>query len=1136
MRCPRCSAENPDAAKFCSACGTALQPARPGGERRVVTVLFCDVKGSTALAESMDPEDWAEVMAGAFRTLTAPIERYEGTVARVMGDAVLAYFGAPRAHEDDPERAVLAALDMRREASRYAARIKAERGITELAVRIGINTGLAVLGDASGTGIEYTAMGDAVNVAARLQAAAEPGSIVIGDTTRRQVEPFFELRPLGTLEVKGRIAPVPAFEVVARRAAATRTRVPFVGRADALAVLSEALADVRAGRGRIVAVAGDAGIGKSRLIDELRAQWSASGGGSWAEARGQSYGAAQPYHLIRQQVLSACGASEDEPAATILAKVAGGLARAELGEGEVDVMLAVLGLVTEPAMSGEALRDEIARVTEALVRRRYQDGPGVDVFDDLHWSDPASIDLLARLLPLADELPVLFVLAYRPDRESAAWRLRQRTETELPHLWTEHALEPLSDSESASLLASLVPPDRLSDERCGQILAKAEGNPLFIEELARALADSPSADVPLPESVHALVASRIDRLEEPARQALQAAAIIGRTFAYRVLRAVAGLDGQLDRQLSTLQRVDLVRETGREPERRFAFRHALTQEAAYRGILQRRRRELHRAVAETLVALYGDRLDEFSAEIGGHFAEAADARAVDHLTHAGLRAMRLYAIDDAIAHLSRALEVGRATAAASMALGAAYIALARSHELRGEFARALALYDEMERAAKEQGDTDLELAATARRAGILAPPTPVRDLERAERELEAAVPRARERGDRVALARMYWAQMLVLGWRGHTEEARHIGAEGIALAREAGDREILAFLLNDYSRGWTQSGDSAAGLAEGAEAIRVFRELGNRAMLTDALATHAMALFILGDLEAVRRLSDEASAIADAIGNPWGRSFALFIRIATELEAGDWGTAIEYGEIALREGAKAGFVAVQVWPRSDLALVYDLAGAPDKADAHLAIAYETAKERMHDWLPVVVWRHAMIAARRGDVAAARRLRAEATALPKEPPFFQQFALDLPKAIVQLAEGDASGARAAARAGRDAHTAMKVRPFTADFDAVIAETSLHLDDLPAAAEAIERGLIEARGFGSKRVLWDLYMLEARLADRHGDPGRARRARADASDISRGIAASLERVGLADAYRARPDVATLLLSSEGSVERG
>lgn len=1127
MRCSRCSLENPDAAKFCAECGSALQPLRAAeGERRVVTVLFCDVKGSTTLAESMDPEDWADIMAGAFRALTGPIDRYEGTVARVMGDAVLAYFGAPRAHEDDPERAVLAALEMRRDVGVYAARLRAERGIAELSVRIGINTGLAVLGDASGTGIEYTAMGDAVNVAARLQTAAEPGAIVVGNATRKQVEPFFELRPLGALEVKGRSAPVAAFEVLSRRAAATRTRVPFVGRERELGALRDALADVRAGRGRILAIAGDAGIGKSRLIDELRAQWSASGGGPWAEARGQSYGAVQPYGIIRQQILSACGAVEDESADAIREKVARGLAGAELEEGAVEVMLAVLGLVPDPAMSGEALRDEIARITEGLVRRRYRDGPGVNVYDDLQWSDPASVDLLARLLPLADELPVLFVVAYRPDRESTAWRLRQRAETELPHLWTEHVLERLSEEESATLLDELLPRDRLVGARRTQLLDRAEGNPLFIEELARAIADAGSTDVPLPESVHVLVAARIDRLEEPTRQTLQAAAVIGRTFAYRVLRAVAGMDGQLDRQLSTLQRVDLIRETGREPERRFSFRHALTQEAAYSGILQRRRRELHRSVAETLVELHPDRMDEFAAEIGGHFAEAADPRAVEHLAHAGQRAMRLYALDDAVAYLSRALELARKTDPDRTSLAPIYISLARTHELKGDFAGALALYDEMERAAQERGDVDMELAAVARRVGILAPPTSTRDLERAERELKAAVPRARERGDRAALARMLWAQMLVLGWRDEADEARRIGSEGIALAREVGDKEILAFLLNDHSRGWTQSGHSAAGIEEGAEAVALFRELGNRAMLTDALSTQAMARFVLGELDAVVRLSDEAFAIADAIGNPWGRAFALFLRVASELERGDWGRAIELGEAAMREGANAGFVAVGIWPRTDLALAYELSGAPDKADEHLAAALEAATSRMTDWLPVVVARRALIAARRGDLATARRLRAEAHGLPSGSPFFRQFALDLPQAIVQLAEGDLSGARDAARVGREAHVALKVGPYTADFDVVIAEASIRLDDLPAATQAIDRGLVEARALGSMRVLLDLLVLAARLADLQGNAVAAGRARAEAAAIVRGIAASLERVGLAEAFRARPAVAALL----------
>ena len=1099
MRCPRCSSVNPDAAKFCSVCGGPLQTPRAGeGERRVVTVLFCDVKGSTSLAESMDPEDWGDVMAGAFRALTGPIERYEGTVARVMGDAVLAYFGAPRAHEDDPERAVLAALEMRRDVAVYAARVRAERGIAELPVRIGINTGLAVLGDASGLGIEYTAMGDAVNVAARLQTAAEPGAIVIGESTRRQVEPFFELRPLGPLEVKGRTAPVLAFEVIARRAAAVRTHVPFVGRARELGSLREALADVRSGRGRVVAIAGEAGIGKSRLVDELRSQWSSSGGGPWSEARGQSYGAIQPYHLIRQQLLTACGAVEDESAAAIREKVAQGLARAELEPEAIGVMLTVLGLAPSPAVPGEALREDIARITEALLRRRHRDEPGVNVFDDLHWSDPASTDLLARLLALADELPVLFVVAYRPDRDSPAWRLRQRAETDIPHLWSELHLERLSEDESATLLGELVPADGLPAARRRQLLDKAEGNPLFIEELAAAVADAGSDEVALPESLHALVAARIDRLDEPARHVLQAAAVIGRSFGYRVLRDIVGPD-DLDRQLSTLQRVDLVRETGRAPERRFSFRHALTQEAAYRGILQRRRRELHRGVADALMSLYADRLDEFAAEIGGHYADAGDTRAIDHLTHAGERAMRLYALDDAAAYLSRAIELGRATDAKAGALSSAFVALARTHELRGEFPAALDLYDEMERLGREHGAVDLELAAIARRVAILATPTSVRDLERAEREIEAAMPRARERGDRAALVRMHWAQMLALGWRSQVEQARAAGDRGIALARELGDKEMLAFLLNDHSRGWMQSGDSAAGLAEGMEATQLFRELGNSAMLTDALATQAMARFVLGQLDRMVELSDEAYAIADRIGNSWGRAFSLLARCSVELEMGRWGRAVELGGIAMREGEKAGFVSSSVWTRCDLALVHELAGSPRTADQYLAEADEIASERDTDWVAHVAARRAMIAARRGEPVAARALISKAAASTQSA-FYQRFGPSLNESIVRLSERDPAGAREAARSGREVHVGNQVRPYTSDFDVVIADASLTLGDLDGADEALARGLAEARAIGSRRSEWDLLLLQARLADARSDPARAQAAVARAAAIS------------------------------------
>jgi class 3 adenylate cyclase/tetratricopeptide (TPR) repeat protein len=1138
VKCRRCAFENAEGVKFCSNCAAPQLSQRAAeGERRVITVLFCDVKGSTTLAETLDPEDWGEVMRGAFGVLTGAVERYEGTVARVMGDAVLAYFGAPKAHEDDAERAALAALEMRRDAAAYAERLRAERGIAELAIRIGINTGLAVLGDGTGTGIEYTAMGDAVNVAARLQSAASPGSIVVGDGTRKQLEAFFELRPLGSLEVKGRAAAVPAFELLGRRAAAQRATVPIVGRARELAILREAVSDVRSGRGRIVALIGDGGVGKSRLIDEVRSAWATAGGGSWSEARGQSYGSGQPYHLLRQQILSACGATDDEPAAAVRAKVETGLARAELEPDSIAAMLVMLGMSDGASMTGEALRNEIARISDALVRRRFRDEPGVNVFDDLHWSDPTSIDLLLKQFALADELPVLFLVAFRPDRQSPAWRLRQQAETDFPHLWTEVTLDRLSDEDSEALLGELVPGATLPDGLRRRILEKAEGNPLFLEEIVRALADARAlvrgddgawrvaegaVDVPVPESVHTLIAARIDRLDELARQTLQAASVIGRTFGYRVLQRVAELDGQLDKQLSTLQRLELVREVGREPERRFAFRHPLTQDAAYRTILQRRRRDLHRRVGETLVELYADRPDEYAGEIGAHFAEAGDPRAIGFLRQAGDRAMRLYAVEDALAHYARALDLARKADADDGIFGPLLSAKGRAHELCGQFDQAAALYEEMERVARERGDVPMELQALARRVIVHSAPTSVRDLPKAQELLERALPKARELGDPATLARLEWGHLMVASWSGRPDEARAAGAEAVALARRAGDRELLAFALNDLSRSFMQEGDyDAASLGEAAS---LFRELGNLAMLTDTLGTSAMGHFGAGEYDSALAAALEAREIADRIGNPWARSFSGFARGYVHFDRGEWGTAIELWEDAIRYGEKAGFLTVRVGPRADLATLYRLAGAPEKAEEHLRAARELAEGAAPDHLGWVIAAEIRAALARSDVAGARRLADDVPTRPTLQLAFVGSFIDLAVADLELAEGriDAAIARAAPHAAGPDGSAPRSTPSEADWHLLVGRIHLLRGALDAAEVALARGVERARVPGARRVLWPLYRVWADVGEARGDTAVAQSRRDEARDQVSSIAASLESVGLADRFRALPEV--------------
>lgn len=1135
VTCWHCGSENAQSAKFCSNCGASqLSGHAAEGERRVVTVLFCDVKDSTKLAETLDPEDWGELMRGAFGVLTAAVERYDGTVARVMGDAVLAYFGAPKAHEDDAERAALAALEMRISAAAYAERLRAERGIADLAIRIGINTGLAVLGDGTGKGIEYTAMGDAVNVAARLQSAAAPGSIVVGDATRRQLEAFFELRPLGSLEVKGRTAAVPAFELLGRRAAAQRATVPIVGRERELGILREAVADVRSGRGRIVALVGDAGVGKSRLIDEVRSAWTAAGGGPWSEARGQSYGSGQPYHLLRQELLSACGATDDESAASVRAKVETGLARAGLEPDSVSAMLVMLGMRDDAALTGEALRNEIARINEALVRRRFRDEPGVNVFDDLHWSDPTSVDVLLKLFALADELPVLFLIAFRPDRQSPAWRLRQQAETDFPHLWTEVTLDRLNDDESEALLAELVSGAKLPDGLRRRILEKAEGNPLFLDEIVRALTEAHAlvrsedgtchvadgaVNVPVPDSVHTLIAARIDRLDEPTRHTLQAASVIGRSFGYRVLLRVAELNGQLDKQLSTLQRVELVREVGRDPERRFAFRHPLTQDAAYGTILQRRRRDLHRKVGETLAELYADRREEHAGEIGTHFAEAGDPRATAFLREAGDRAMGLHAVEDALAHYTRALELARQAAADDEMLAPLFSAKGRAHELRGEFDQAATLYEEMERVARERSDVAMELQALARRVIVHGAPTSVRDLPKAQELLERALPKARELGDIAILARLGWGHLIVAGWSGRLDEARAAGAEAATLARQAGERDLLAYVLNDLS----QMQEADAGAASLREAASLFRELGNLAMLTDALTKQATGHLMVGEYDGALTAAVEAREIADQIGNPWARSYSGMARGYVHFERGEWGTAIEVWEDAILYGEKAGFIVAGVSPRASIAALYVAAGALEKAEAHLRAARELAERALPSSLGTVIAAEIAAALARGDVREARRLADDALELPTPQRDRASF-LDLALADVDLADGriDAVIARAAPHAAEPDMSNPRSRLFEADWNLILAKAQLLRNDLDGANVALARGIERARTLGARRVLWPLARISADVAEARGDAALARSQRDNAREHAAAIGASLTSVGLADTFRELPEV--------------
>lgn len=1144
MRCPVCNFENAAGAKFCSNCGNRLpEVRRVGSERRVITALFCDVKGSTALAEKLDPEEWTEVIDGAFRVLTPPVQRYGGTVARLLGDAVLAFFGAPVAHEDDPERSVRAALEMLQATDAYRELLVRERGaaFAEFDIRIGINTGLAVIGDVgSGQAIEYTGMGDAVNVAARLQSLAAPGSMLVSDHTLKLLPPVFEWESAGELDAKGREGKLQAFEVrgLTGRARARERVSPLVGRETEMATLRDALAELRRGGGRIVGIVGDAGMGKTRLVDELHKEWEGAPveGQRWSEARGQSYEQTRSYGLFRQHLLSLAGATDADPPETIRPRVVA-LLPEELRADEralraLDIFLAVEPGKGGPALEGQELRTEVHRVVRE-VARALATCQVVLVFDDLQWADPASADLLAELVELADETAVLFVLAFRPERQAPSWRIKQKLETDFPHRYSELELRPLSGAQSAQLLTHAVPGEGILPALRARILEKAEGNPFFLEEIVRALIDEGTivrdgatwrvtkadAEIALPGTLQGVLAARIDNLEGEARDTLQAAAVIGRTFLYRILVAIREASDKLDKQLRELQRLELVREAAREPEREYAFRHALTQEAAYGSILQRRRRELHLRVGEALEMLFPDSADEQAAMLGHHFAEAQDPRALRYLRAAGDRALRLHALEEAVMHYRQALALVRPDEEAK-ALEELHLRYGRALELRGEYTEALGLYCDLERIALERGDQAMEGEALAAQLVLHVNPTPFLDAARAAELVERTIELARARGDRPLLAKLLWNKAQAVFWQGAEDMGEAAALESAEIARELGDREQLGYTLNTLGQIYREKPDIDGAERVLKESIAIFRETGNRPMEADGLSTMAFIHLYRADWSAALATGEEAFGISEQLDNDWGRSYSLFTPSFVQVELGDWGRALDSFERCIAYAKRAGFTAAQTAVGSDLGLVYALSGDPDRGVAHLEEVVEVARSKLQHWLAWPMAQLARALVIQGDLDRAAEVLADA--VPRDRGrgnLYMSIDVALGRAELALAQGRAAEAAEIATSTRRLASERALVPFEKDFDLIAGAALRRAGDLPGARAALERALTASRTTGSRRVLHAILGELAEVAGAEGNAAEAARLRSEAAAEVDRIALSLRARGLEDRFRAR-----------------
>ena len=725
MKCPNCQFENREEAKFCKDCGNKLElscpscdhPYQPGskfcdecgqrldeaverektvpeteGERKHITVLFSDLSGYTTMSEELDPEEVKEIMDRIFGEIAQVVTKYEGFIEKFIGDAVMALFGVPKGHEDDPVRAIWAAKEIHDIVETMSPQIE-ERVGRPLSMHAGINTGLVVTGEVDMEKGTHGVAGDTINLASRLSSLAKAGEILVGPDTYRQAEGYFVFEPLGPTKVKGKAKPVQAYRVVGQKAGRERLRglaiegisSPLIGRDTEFAALTSCMKGLLEGKGGIVSIIGEAGFGKSRLMAEISDHAVKEQNRSfllWLEGRSLSYGQAISYWPFQEILLKYAGITENDGEGEAWRKLESSVSKL-LGEDAGEVLPYLATLLTLEVkgehyagvkyLDGEAMGRLIFLATRRFFERLAQTRPVVLVFEDLHWMDESSALLLEHLLPLVHRVPLLVCFIGRPHSRTRAAKLPEIARKDYDNQFIEISLSPLSETYSAQLMRNLLEINNLPARVGKMIIQKTEGNPFFLEEVIRSLRDSgvlvldhaggrwrataQVEAVTIPDTVQGVIMARVDRLDEDVKRVLRSASVIGRSFLYRVLRAVEDASRELNEHLTELQKIQIIREKQNIPELEYIFKHALAQEAIYNSILLQKRRELHSWIGQAIETLFPDRLEEYYGVLAYHYARAENwEKAQEYLFKAGDRAGKIAADAEALEHYQNALK------------------------------------------------------------------------------------------------------------------------------------------------------------------------------------------------------------------------------------------------------------------------------------------------------------------------------------------------------------------------------------------------------------------------------------------------------------------------------------------------
>ena len=870
-------------------------------ERRVITALFADLAGSTQLGESLDPEDFRDLTAGALARMGAAIEELGGTVRGTAGDGILGLFGAPTAHEDDAERAVIAGLRLVDSMREYGEEAAQRWNLAGLGVRVGIETGLAVLGAVrAGSQSQYDASGDCLNTAARLEGSADPFGVLVGPVTHRIVDGIFNWGDPHSLALKGKAEPV-----VGRHALSTRTdrsqegaAARLVGRDRELALARAIVADVAAGTSRTVFITGVAGIGKTRFTSEVRSLFDAAATAGeqppvWLEGGCPSYGGDEPYLPFRRVLRDAL----------------------EQGMDAVpDVLAMVLGLPLEldnaarlTGLSAESLQQAVMDAFVDLVVGLSARGPMGIALDDLHWADAASLRLAEGLVArLPTDAPVLLVMGMRSESDRAAWALRERALKQDPGRSTELLLTALDRHAERGLVADLVGEGTLPRELESRLLQRAEGNPFFVGELLRSLRDAGvivetdghwqfDGEVPveLPDTVERVVLARIDRLGSGDRDLLNAAAVLGREFDLPLLERVAGAVLS-PASLVNLTRLALFEESGSN----FQFSHPLIQETAYLSMLRRTRVELHGRAAAALEEsdAKGSDVEHHSALARHHGAAGHVADAVKHHRLAALASLRVAAADEALNQLNLALA-----------------AVESSNE---------------ESARRQEPELRLLRGRARGRLGDYVGGTA--DLQHA---LAAVRVVADDRTEMHALNELGWLL------RVHSyEEAVSHHQQALAIAERLDDPAAQVTALSRMAMIELNRLRLDVGLELAERSLVIARESGRDELLGAALDCLKLAAMQLGDLDLLDRTVDEIAAVHEQTGDLYLLQWAYIESTTSSVAQGDLGQA--RARIATAAEINSRFVSDQMSKAMLLEARSWIDRADNDPDAAVAAVYE----------------------------------------------------------------------------------------------------------------------------------------------------------------------------------------------------